>query len=157
MFHKIISTQFDASIKRFRIDSAHDYFNQRLPTFFQQEGIVQGFFCVDTPQQNTAAKQKILHPLNVTRSLTSPSCSKLRGSCFNCCPSHKSDPYKILNNQSQLQYLSSYFPDFGLHTSLPLKVFGCVSSVHIHKQHRTNFILELLSVFSYDIPYSKGV
>ena len=48
-------------------------------------------------------------------------------------------PSKILNNQSPIQSLSSHFPDFGMHTSLPLKVFGCVSFVHVHKQYRDKF------------------
>ena len=33
-FHKMISTQFGSSIKRFRTDNARDYFNQRLHAFF---------------------------------------------------------------------------------------------------------------------------
>ena len=39
----------------------------------------------------------------------------------------------MLQHQSPFHCLSAHFPDLFLHTPLPLRVFGCVSFVHIPK------------------------
>ena len=39
-FIKLIHNQFGATLKRFRSDNAHDYFNSQVTTFFESIGIV---------------------------------------------------------------------------------------------------------------------
>lgn len=69
LFHKMISTKFGDSIKRFHIDNPRDYFNQPLCNLVQLEGIVHESSCIDTPQRNRVAEQKVIYLLNVIRSL----------------------------------------------------------------------------------------
>ena len=48
-------------------------------------------------------------------------------------------PSRVLDQLTPFQCLSSYVLEIGLHTSLPLKVFGCVAFVHVSKHHRDKF------------------
>ena len=48
-------------------------------------------------------------------------------------------PTKLLQHQNPFQCLSAHFPNLFRHASLPLRVFGYVSFVHIPKHHRDKF------------------
>jgi transposase InsO family protein len=58
IFHRMIQTQFNASIKVVRSDNGGDYMSSSLSTFFCDHGIIQQTTCVDTPQQNGIDEQK---------------------------------------------------------------------------------------------------
>jgi hypothetical protein len=69
MFHKMIQTQFNTSIKIVRSDNGGEYMSGDLRTYFREHGIIHQTTCVDTPQQNGVAERKNRHLLKVTRSL----------------------------------------------------------------------------------------
>jgi len=135
----MISTQFGSQIKKFRTDNARDYFNHHLHNFFQQEGIIHEYSCVDTPQQNRVAERKIRDLLNVTRALLlhhSVLKSFWGEAVLTAAYLINRVPSTLLKHQSPIQCLSSYFPVVFSHTPLLLRVFGCVAFVHVSKHHR---------------------
>lgn len=76
-----------------RTDNAINYFNQTLSPYFEKEGIVHEFSCVDIPQQNgVVEKEKRSCFSNCSRPPISKGFSKslLGGSCSHSCSSNKS-------------------------------------------------------------------
>jgi transposase InsO family protein len=65
----MIQTQFNASIKIVRSDNGGKYLSSSPSTFLRDHGIIHQTTCVNTPQQNGAAKQRNQHLLEVTQSL----------------------------------------------------------------------------------------
>ena len=58
-FHKMIWTQFQKKIQVLRTDNVTDCFNSILGDYLVNEGIVHQSSCVNTPQQNGIAREKI--------------------------------------------------------------------------------------------------
>ena len=137
-FYNMIQTQFQIKIKVFRFDNAKEYFNSILGTYLTSHGIVHQSFCVDTPQQNGVAERKNRH-LEVARSIMfTTNVSKhfwgeavlIATYLINRMPS------RVLKFQTPCQTPLLSYPDTRIISSLPLKVFGCTSFVHIHQQHQ---------------------
>lgn len=60
-FHKMIETQFQASIQILRTDNGREYFSSILGSYLTDHGIVHYSSCVDTLQQNGIAERKNKH------------------------------------------------------------------------------------------------
>src|ERR1044072_1910570 len=69
IFHNMVQTQFQTSIKVLRTDNGREYYHSTLSSYLQNHGIIHQSSCVDTPQQNGVAERKNRHLLEVTRSL----------------------------------------------------------------------------------------
>ena len=89
--------------------------------------------CANTPQQNRIVERKNRHLLEVTRSLMftthMPKCFwgeaiLIATFLINRMPS------KIVSMKTPLDTLLQSYPNSQLHHTLPLKTFGCTSSVH---------------------------
>jgi hypothetical protein len=50
MFHKMVQTKFNTSIKIVRSDNGGEYMLGDLGMYFQKQGIIHQTTCVDTPQ-----------------------------------------------------------------------------------------------------------
>lgn len=123
-FCKMIATQFGTPIQKFRMDNACDYFNHHMHQFFQQEGIVHESSCIDTPQQNGVAEQKMRHLFNVARTLLHHHhLPKLYWGKAVLTTAFFINwvPTKILNHQSPIACLTTHFSYFNVHNSLLLK------------------------------------
>ena len=68
-FYMEIKTQFNASLRIFRSDNAHENFHTFLSQFFDDHCIIHQSSCPHTPQQSGVAKRKMRHLLKVTRAL----------------------------------------------------------------------------------------
>ena len=44
---------------------------------------------------------------------------------------------KILGFETPLNHFSKVYPYTKIFSTIPLKIFGCTTFVHIHKEHRT--------------------
>ena len=58
-----IKTQFNASLRIFRYNNAHEYFHTSLSQFFDDRSIIHQSSCLPTPQQNSVAERKMRHAL----------------------------------------------------------------------------------------------
>ena len=65
-FYTMIKTQFDKSIKAFKIDNGLEF---EIIEFFKLHGIIHQHSCVATPQQNFVVERKHQHILCVARAL----------------------------------------------------------------------------------------
>ena len=135
-FHNMIQTQFQTKIKVFRSDNAKEYFNSILGAYLMSHAIIYQSSCVDTPQQNGVAERKNRHLLEVARSIMfTTNVPKhfwgevvLTATYFiNMMPS------RVLKFQTPCQTLLLSYPNTRIISSLPLKVFGCTSFVHINQ------------------------
>ncbi|GJS27107.1 ribonuclease H-like domain-containing protein, partial [Tanacetum coccineum] len=72
-FVQMFLNQFEININVFRSDNGTEFTNNRLPTFFNDKGILHQTTCIYTPQQNGIAERKHRHLLNVARSFMIPS------------------------------------------------------------------------------------
>ena len=68
-FYTFIETQFQVKINIFKTYNGTEYFNTCLGNFLKEKGIHDISTCRDTPQQNSIAKRKNRHLLEVARSL----------------------------------------------------------------------------------------
>ncbi|CAL5365889.1 unnamed protein product [Camellia sinensis] len=66
-FHKMICTQFGATIKIFRSDNGGEYIDSGLEQYFSTHGIIHQTSCTNTPQQNGVAERKNRHLLDMAR------------------------------------------------------------------------------------------
>ncbi|RVW63346.1 Retrovirus-related Pol polyprotein from transposon TNT 1-94 [Vitis vinifera] len=135
----MIQNQFQAQIQILRTDNGREYFHFALGTYLMNNGIIHQSSCVDTPQQNGVAEQKNKHLLEVSRSImfTSNVPKHFWGEVvLTTAYLINKRPSRTLNYQSLCQVLQSY-PNSGLISSIPVKVFGCTTFVHIHSQHRS--------------------
>ena len=104
------------------------------------QGIIYQSSCVNTPQQNGVAKQKNRHLLEVSHSImfTSNIPKDFWGEAVLTATYLTSRmPSHTLNYQSPCQVLLQSYPNSRLISSIPIKVFGCSTFVHIHSQHRS--------------------
>lgn len=62
----MVSTQFNRKIKVFLSDNAKEL---AFTDFFNKEGVLHQFSCVERPQQNLVVERKNQHLLNVARAL----------------------------------------------------------------------------------------
>ena len=135
----MIQNQLQAQIQILRTDNGREYFHFALGTYLMNNGIIHQSSCVDTPQQNGVAEQKNKHLLEVSRSImfTSNVPKHFWGEVvLTAAYLINKRPSRTLNYQSLCQVLQSY-PNSGLISSIPVKVFGCTTFVHIHSQHRS--------------------
>lgn len=139
MFHNLIQNQFGVKIKRFRSNNAKDHFNQVLTPYFRNEGIIHESSCVHTPQQNGVAERKNGHLLDTTRALlfqnNVPKCY-WGEAVLTATHLINRIPSRVLGFKSPLDVLSKFFPNIQTTNNLLPKIFGCVSFVHVHSQHR---------------------
>ena len=107
--------------------------------YFLEKGIVHQSSCVDTPQQNGLAERKNKHLLEVARSLH----------CTNQVPKYlwgeavltatyltNRTPNKVLSFETPFDVFRKFYPTNRLSSSLPLKIFGCTTFVHIHSHNQ---------------------
>ncbi|RVX10633.1 Retrovirus-related Pol polyprotein from transposon TNT 1-94 [Vitis vinifera] len=107
----MIQTQFQAKIQILKTDNAKEHFNSILNGYLLSHGIVHQSSCVNTPQQNGEAILTAAYLINRM-------------------------PSRILDFQTPCQILLQSFPNTRLISTIPFKVFGCSTFVHVHQQHR---------------------
>ena len=78
------------------------------------------------------------------------------GSSYGC-PSYQQITFLGIGVQSPMQEFSHFFPDFHTSNNLTLRIFGCVSFVHIHARNRGNQIHGHLNAFLLSILRHKRV
>ncbi|CAL5350327.1 unnamed protein product [Camellia sinensis] len=134
-FHKMICTQFGATIKIFRSDNGGEYIDSGLEQYFSTHGIIHQTSCTNTPQQNGVAERKNRHLLDMARCM-----------CFfmNVPQPYWGDavltaahlinrlPTQVLDKKAPLHVLLGSLSLF----SIPPKIFGCVCFVHNHSPSR---------------------
>ena len=129
-FYTEIKTQFNASLRIFRSDNAHEYFHTSLSQFFDDHGIIHQSSCPYTPQQNGVAEYKMHHLLEVTHALKFhmhvPK-SYWSDDVLTACHLINRIPSTIIGGQIVYTVLSPDAPLF----HLPPKIFGCVCYIHI--------------------------
>lgn len=69
IFHKMVKTQFNVSVKCLRTDNASEYVSSEMVSYLQGCGIELQNSCAYSPQQNGLSERKNRHLLEVTRSL----------------------------------------------------------------------------------------
>ena len=135
LFHEMVKTQFSTTIRILRSDNGEEYINQEFRNYFIHHGLLHETSCFQISQQNGITERKNRHILKTARAL-------LFGANV---PTHfwtdgvitavhliNRMPSKALEFQTPLQALSTAI---SLPTTLmlPLRVFGCVAFVHLHK------------------------
>ena len=68
-FHKIIETQFNYTVKIFRLDNAQEYNDKSFLFFLDSNGTFLHQFCPYTSQQNCRVERKHRHILDVVHTL----------------------------------------------------------------------------------------
>ena len=68
-FHKMIETQFNRTIKVFRLDNAEEYNDKSFLSFLDSHGTLPQRSCPYISQQNSHAERKHCHILDVARTL----------------------------------------------------------------------------------------
>jgi GAG-pre-integrase domain/Integrase core domain len=138
-FFKMVRNQFGKMIKYLRSDNGGEFVNKVLRDFFNSQGIIHETSCIGTPQQNGVAERKNRHVLETARSML------LEYDVPQVYWDHavataiyliNRMPSVVLNFQTPLQVLSSYFQIPSI-LNLPPKIFGCVAYVHIQKHQRS--------------------
>ena len=66
----MIETQFSKPIKVFKSDNAQEYKAHEFTSILHQFGVVPHSSCAGTSQQNSRAKSKLRHTLDVVRATT---------------------------------------------------------------------------------------
>lgn len=139
-FHLMVNNQFNAKIQILRTDNGREYFNSILGGYFLENGIIHQNSCVDTPQQNGVAERKNRHLLEVARSImfTNNVPKYFWGdSILTACYLINRLPTRVLNFKIPFKFFLQYYPQTRSIGSLPLKVFGCKSFVHVHNHNRS--------------------
>ena len=139
VFHKMISTQFNTSIKIVKSNNGGEYYKNELTNFMKFVGILHQTSCPNSPKQNGVAERKNKHLLEVTRSLliNGNIPSYLWGEALS------SAVYLIIrvpsgvsNFKRPLDVLSHHFT-LNFFNHLPPHIFCCVIYVHLHPHQRT--------------------
>ena len=68
-FHKMIETQFNRTVKVFRLDNAQEYNDKSFLYFLDSHGTLPQRSCPYTFQQNGRAERKHRHILDVVRTI----------------------------------------------------------------------------------------
>lgn len=138
-FHKMIKTQYNAQIQVLRSDNGGEYKSSELKHFFEVEGIINQTTCSNTPQQNGVAERKNRHLLEVVRAILIEAHMPLSywGEAIafavysiNRTPSRSiayKTPFKALSDV----VIAPTVPN------LPLRIFGFVVFIHLHKHERS--------------------
>ncbi|KAL3638973.1 Beta-galactosidase 8 [Castilleja foliolosa] len=138
-FHKMILTQYNKKIKILRSDNGGEFLNEKMRSFFQENGLIHQTSCPNTPQQNGIAERKNRTILEKTRALLFDS-----GVPTNFWPEAVATsvyllnrlPTKILDFKTPSNYFQT-MTDKIIKPSLPPKIFGCTVFVHIPKSNRS--------------------
>ncbi|KAI5337111.1 hypothetical protein L3X38_016380 [Prunus dulcis] len=156
-FCTMVSTQFHAQVKIFRIDNGGEYVNNTLASFFRAQGIIHQTTTSFTPQQNGVSERKNRQLLEVARSLM------LDMSVPHHILGHVvlSAAYLINRTPNRILDFKTLHDVFGDHVSpvsvskLPPKVFECVVYVHVYSHQRSKldscalrYVLYWLLVYS---------
>jgi transposase InsO family protein len=138
-FHKMIKTQYNAQIQVLRSDNGGEYQSSELQHFFEVEGIINQTTCSNTPEQNGVAERKNRHLLEVVRAILIEANMPLsywgEALAFAVYSINRT-PSRSIEYQTPLKALSdvSIAPSV---PNLPLRIFGCVVFVHLHKHQRS--------------------
>ena len=156
----LIERQFGDAVKGLRADNATDFLNRELSDFFKSKGIIHQTSCPYTPQQNGLAERKIGDIVDKARTLLIQSSAPLNLWGFAVMTSsHLINrlPSRILNLQSPIEILETFYPYVRLKTSLAIKPFGCITYVY-NPLHRLNkwSSKSLICVFLGYSPNQKG-
>jgi Integrase core domain/GAG-pre-integrase domain len=130
IYHKMIQTQFGATIKILRPVNGSEYLSSELQKYLELHGIRSQTCYSYTPQQNGVTERKNRHILEVTRSLLiGMNVPKYLWSeaMLSAVYLINRMPTDILNGKTPLQIVDPKSVLF----HMPLKVFGCVCFVHI--------------------------
>ena len=130
----MVSAQFNGKIKVFRSDNAKEL---ALIDFFNNEGVIHQFSCVERPQQNSVVERKHQHLLNVARALFFQ--SKVPTSFWSECVSCATflinrTPSKLLKFLTPYEKLHKCPPDFSRFRS-----FGCLDFASTLPSSRNNY------------------
>ena len=133
-FFNFISTQFGKQIKQFRSDNAKEL---AFTEFFDNQGVLHQFSCVERPQQNSVAERKHQHLLNVARALFFQSQVPL--SFWSDCVLTAAflinrTPTPLLQNKCPYELLYHNSVDYST-----FRVFGCLAYVSTLTANRTKF------------------
>ena len=108
----MIETQFNRTVKVFRLDNAQEYNDKSFLSFLDSNGTLLQRFCPYTSQQSGRAERKHRHILNVIRTLLISASLPKRfwGEAaltavytINCIPSpttHNKSPFELLYGQT---------------------------------------------------------
>ena len=129
----MIQNQFQTGIQILKTDNGTKYFNSILGPYLKDHGIIHQSSCANTPQQNRIVERKNRHLLEVARSLMftthMPKCFWSEAILIATFLINRM-PSKIVSMKTPLDTLLQSYPNSQLHHTLPLKTFGCTSSVH---------------------------
>ena len=140
IFHAMIKALFQTHIQVLWNDNGKEYFNSILGDYLLENGIIHQSNCFDTPQRNGIAKRKSCHLMEVAKAIMFTSrVPKIFWGEVVLMASYLIHRMltKILGFESLLNHFSKVYPHIKIFSSIPLKKFGCMTFVHIHKQHRT--------------------
>lgn len=73
-FMKMVSTQFNRTVKKFRTDNGGEFFSKQLNDFLKSKGTIHQSSCPYTPQQNGVVERKHRHLLHIGRALILQPC-----------------------------------------------------------------------------------
>ena len=136
----LIERQFGDAVKGLRTDNATDFLNRELSDFLKSKGIIHQTSCPYTPRQNGLAERKIGDIVDKARTLLIQSSAPLNLWGFAVMTSsHLINrlPSRILNLQSPIEILETFYPSVRLKTGLAVKPFGCIAYVY-NPLHRLN-------------------
>ncbi|MCO5564845.1 hypothetical protein L7F22_018513 [Adiantum nelumboides] len=112
-----------------RSDGGGEYFSNEFGSFLKKHGIQRQFTCRYTPQQNGVVEQKNRHIAEVARALMSknnvPHCYWVEALSTAVYIMNRT-PTATVHNVTSEEKLFGKKPDLG-----HLKVFGCISYVHV--------------------------
>ncbi|KAI5335133.1 hypothetical protein L3X38_025266 [Prunus dulcis] len=139
VFCAMVSTQFHASVKVFRIDNGGEYVNHTLTQFFRDQGIIHQTTTPFTPQQNGVSERKNRQLLKVARSflldMYVPHHLWGHGVLAAAYLINRT-PSRVLDFKTPLDILCAHTPPLSV-SKLPPKVFGCVAYVHVYSHQRS--------------------
>ena len=120
-FYNMVQTQFGKGIKRIRSDNGKEYANHIFSSFTSQQGILQEFTCVDTPEKNGVTERKNRHLLEVSRvilfQMAVPS-SYWGEAVLTAAYLINRVPSRMLGNVSPIQFITSQYPSVPILQSL---------------------------------------
>jgi len=109
-----------------------------MSSFFNEHGIIYESSCVHTTQQNGVVDQKNRHLLVVTRaSLFHTNVPKQYWGEAVLAAAYLINrlPSQTLQNNSLIQLFSNFYPHFKTSNNPVPRIFGCMSSVHVHSPY----------------------
>ena len=139
-FNTMIQNQFQPKIRVFWSENALEYFDTNQGNYLKSQGIVHQSSCVDTPQQNGVSEGKNRHLLEVARSIMfTMNVAKhfLGEAILTSTYLINRMPSKTLQFQTPFQKLIRVYPNTQIMSTLPPKIFGCTTFVHIHQHNRS--------------------